>query len=54
MSGGVIGHFICTGVAVIGGRMVATKISVRTVTLIGGVVFLSFAFYALMMRPNDL
>lgn len=28
--GGVIGHAICTGLAVIGGRMIAQKISVRT------------------------
>lgn len=28
--GGVIGHSICTGLAVIGGRMIAQKISVRT------------------------
>ncbi|KAJ8298209.1 hypothetical protein KUTeg_024740 [Tegillarca granosa] len=35
--GGVLGHAICTGIAVLGGRIVAQKISVRTVTLIGGV-----------------
>lgn len=28
--GGVIGHAICTGLAVIGGRMIAQRISVRT------------------------
>lgn len=28
--GGVIGHSICTGLAVIGGRMIAQKISVKT------------------------
>ncbi|XP_067943959.1 putative divalent cation/proton antiporter TMEM165 [Watersipora subatra] len=41
--GGVIGHFLCTGLAVIGGRAIAQKLSVRTVTIIGGVVFLIFA-----------
>lgn len=41
--GGIIGHAICTGLAVIGGRMIAQRISVRTVTIIGGVVFLIFA-----------
>lgn len=51
--GGVLGHAICTGLAVIGGRMVAQKISVRTVTIIGGVVFLIFAFSALFFDPND-
>uniref|UniRef100_A0A915DMN5 GDT1 family protein n=1 Tax=Ditylenchus dipsaci TaxID=166011 RepID=A0A915DMN5_9BILA len=38
--GGILGHAICTGIAVIGGRLLAQRISVRTVTLIGGVVFL--------------
>jgi len=28
--GGVLGHSLCTGLAVIGGRFIAQKISVRT------------------------
>lgn len=28
--GGILGHSICTGLAVIGGRMIAQRISVRT------------------------
>lgn len=28
--GGVLGHAICTGLAVVGGRMIAQRISVRT------------------------
>lgn len=28
--GGVIGHFLCTGLAVLGGRVIAQKLSVRT------------------------
>lgn len=52
--GGVLGHALCTGLAVLGGRMIATKISVRTVTLAGGVVFLFFALTALFMDPGDL
>lgn len=32
--GGVLGHSMCTGLAVIGGRMVAQRISVRTGNLI--------------------
>ncbi|XP_059616236.1 transmembrane protein 165 isoform X1 [Phlebotomus argentipes] len=51
--GGILGHCICTGLAVIGGRMIAQRISVRTVTLIGGVVFLLFAFSALFFNPNS-
>jgi len=47
--GGTIGHALCTGLAVLGGRLVAQKISVRTVTLVGGVVFLIFAASALFM-----
>ncbi|KAM8889087.1 transmembrane protein 165 [Synchiropus splendidus] len=50
--GGTLGHCLCTGLAVIGGRMIAQKISVRTVTIIGGIVFLAFAFSALFIRPE--
>lgn len=50
--GGVLGHALCTGLAVVGGRLIATRISVRTVTLIGGVVFLLFALSALVMSPD--
>ncbi|VVC33768.1 Hypothetical protein CINCED_3A007286 [Cinara cedri] len=51
--GGVLGHSLCTGLAVIGGRFIAQKISVRTVTIVGGVVFLMFALTALMFDPNE-
>ncbi|CAG0923854.1 unnamed protein product [Notodromas monacha] len=47
--GGTVGHSLCTGVAVIGGRIVAQRISVKTVTLIGGVVFLLFAVSSLFV-----
>ncbi|CAL8256252.1 unnamed protein product [Merluccius merluccius] len=50
--GGTIGHCLCTGLAVVGGRMIAQKISVRTVTIIGGIVFLAFAFSALFIKPD--
>ncbi|XP_017783173.1 PREDICTED: transmembrane protein 165 [Nicrophorus vespilloides] len=50
--GGILGHMVCTGIAVLGGRMIAQKISVRTVTIIGGIVFLLFAFSALFFDPN--
>ena len=33
--GGVLGHIICTGLAVICGALIAKKISVRMVTLLG-------------------
>ncbi|GMR45896.1 hypothetical protein PMAYCL1PPCAC_16091 [Pristionchus mayeri] len=50
--GGVLGHALCTGIAVLGGRLVAERITVRTVTIIGGVVFLLFAALALIF--NDI
>jgi len=52
--GGIVGHAICTGIAVIGGRLLAQRISVRTVTLVGGVVFLVFAFSALFLESAKL
>ncbi|XP_037296910.1 transmembrane protein 165 isoform X1 [Manduca sexta] len=51
--GGSLGHALCTGLAVIGGRMIAQKISVRTVTIIGGLVFLFFAVSALFIGPGE-
>ncbi|TPX51600.1 hypothetical protein SeMB42_g00077 [Synchytrium endobioticum] len=42
--GTLVGHSICSAMAVIGGRMLATRISVKTVTLLGGVLFLVFGF----------
>ncbi|KAI8813989.1 hypothetical protein BJ742DRAFT_387110 [Cladochytrium replicatum] len=45
--GSLAGHAICSALAVIGGRMIATKISVRTVTLLGAVLFLIFGFVSL-------
>ena len=38
---GVLGHALCTGLAVVGGRIIATRISVRTVTLVTCFPFLS-------------
>ena len=51
--GGTIGHGLCTGLAVIGGRFIAQRISPKTVTLVGGIVFICFAFSALFIRPDD-
>jgi putative Ca2+/H+ antiporter (TMEM165/GDT1 family) len=50
--GGTIGHALCTAMAVIGGKLIAQKISVRTVTIIGGVLFLLFAISALFIDEN--
>ncbi|KAI8899184.1 hypothetical protein BC833DRAFT_586818 [Globomyces pollinis-pini] len=45
--GGILGHAICSGVAVIGGRMLATRISVKTVSLAGSALFMFFGIYGL-------
>lgn len=52
ITGGIIGHAICTGLGVIGGRIIAQKISVRTVTIVGGVVFLLFAITSSIWDTN--
>lgn len=49
--GGFTGHALCTGLAVLGGRLISQKISARTVTIVGGVVFLLFAASALYIGP---
>jgi len=45
--GALFGHLVCTGLAVLGGRALATRISERTVTLLGGVTFLICALWSL-------
>lgn len=42
--GTIAGHFLCTGMAVIGGRWIATRISVKHVTLGGAIMFILFGF----------
>ncbi|KAL8966979.1 MAG: hypothetical protein Q9183_003128 [Haloplaca sp. 2 TL-2023] len=42
--GAVSGHAICTAAAVIGGRAIAGRVSLRVVTLGGGFAFLLFGF----------
>lgn len=39
ITGGIIGHAICTGLGVLGGRMIAQKISVRTGKIIFFIYF---------------
>merc|ERR1712196_628520 len=50
--GGILGHSFCTGLAVVGGRLVASKISEKTVSYIGGALFLLFAIHAFVMGPD--
>ncbi|CAG8951662.1 hypothetical protein HYFRA_00005462 [Hymenoscyphus fraxineus] len=40
--GAVSGHAVCTGIAVIGGRAIAGRVSLRVVTLGGAIAFLIF------------
>ncbi|KAG5574648.1 hypothetical protein H5410_054782 [Solanum commersonii] len=49
--GATIGHTICTSVAVIGGSMLASKISQRTVATIGGLLFLGFSLSSYFYPP---
>lgn len=41
--GAIVGHGLCTAAACIGGQLLATRISMRTVTLGGAAAFLVFA-----------
>ena len=45
--GAILGHSICTAIAVIGGKLIAGKISERVVTAIGGLLFLIFGAVAI-------
>ncbi|KAG6612855.1 isoform b [Phytophthora cinnamomi] len=50
--GAILGHSMCTGIAVIGGKFLATRISERTVTLVGGVLFVMFALHSFVTGPS--
>lgn len=50
--GGILGHAICTGAAVLGGRHLATHIHERTVGIVGGVLFILFGLHALWEGPD--
>jgi len=52
LCGGIIGHSMCTGLAVIGGRLIANYVSERTVTLAGGSLFLAFGLYGAFIGPQ--
>merc|ERR1712194_405981 len=49
--GAILGHAVCTGGAVLGGKMLASHITERTVALSGGVLFLVFAFASWYAGP---
>lgn len=50
--GGLIGHAFCTGLAVIGGRLLAARISEKTVAIVGGILFLAFALHSFLVGPS--
>jgi Ca2+/H+ antiporter, TMEM165/GDT1 family len=41
--GGILGHTICSLIAVWGGKMIAGRISEKTITIVGGLLFILFA-----------
>jgi len=45
--GGILGHALCTSIAVMGGKMLASRISEATVSLFGGLIFVLFAVLSL-------
>lgn len=44
--GGLLGHGICTGAAVLGGRQLSKYVSERAIGVLGGLLFLLFALHA--------
>lgn len=52
-AGGVVGHCLCTGLAVIGGRLLASRISEKHVNLAGGCMFIFFALASLIMGVDS-
>jgi putative Ca2+/H+ antiporter (TMEM165/GDT1 family) len=50
--GGILGHAICTGAAVLGGRHLAAHINERTVHAVGGLLFLAFGVHAAVAGPG--
>ncbi|RLN58650.1 hypothetical protein BBJ28_00017988 [Nothophytophthora sp. Chile5] len=50
--GAILGHSMCTGIAVVGGKFLASRISERTVTLVGGVLFVLFALHSFVTGPS--
>ncbi|XP_043698398.1 GDT1-like protein 4 isoform X1 [Telopea speciosissima] len=49
--GASLGHTICTSIAVVGGSMLASRISQRTVATVGGLLFLGFSVSSYFYPP---
>merc|ERR1719273_1101062 len=50
--GGCLGHGFCTALAVMGGKFLASRISEKHVTLIGGSLFLIFGIHSFLVGPE--
>ncbi|KAL7561966.1 hypothetical protein ACA910_022521 [Epithemia clementina (nom. ined.)] len=50
--GGTLGHSLCTGAAVLGGRMIASRISEKTVSQVGGIIFCVFGVHSLFFETE--
>lgn len=48
MLGSIVGHTICALIAVIGGKAIASHISERTITIIGGILFTLLAIVTII------
>ena len=49
--GGILGHAICTGAAVIGGRQLSSHIDERMLSILGGLLFIAFGLHAAWEVP---
>ncbi|CAD8195707.1 unnamed protein product [Paramecium pentaurelia] len=47
--GALLGHFICTSTAVLGGKMISSKISEKYIHLCGGILFVLFGLHNIKM-----
>lgn len=47
------GHALCTGIAVLGGKLLASRISEKNVAICGGVLFLLFGVECLLYGPVE-
>lgn len=51
--GAILGHCVTTGLAVVGGELLAKRISQRTVAVAGGCLFFVFALLTLFQRDES-
>mmetsp|Transcript_21782 Transcript_21782/g.30519 ORF Transcript_21782/g.30519 Transcript_21782/m.30519 type:complete len:328 (-) Transcript_21782:202-1185(-) len=49
--GGTLGHACCTGLAVVGGRLLSSTNSEQVILMFGGLLFIAFAVHELYLGP---